>query len=131
LHSHQRIDPLANAGVLLEEPGIGQIETARVADLVIEHRDLAMQPQIRASGQQAEETGWQSGLNLNTNSSQIRGQGAGQKRCATDGIDQNPAGHSACGGPDQGSANVVGTATGAPDVEFQIATSAGPVDVLN
>ena len=123
------IDPFAHAGPLLEEPWIDHVEAAGVGRSAVDDHDLAVQSEIGADEQAANQSAGQGRPDRHASLAEPGSQFAAKKTAAADRIDQQPAFYPSPGGAENGLGHVVGTAAKIPDVELGVAGVRGGVDV--
>ena len=122
---------MPNAGFLLEIPGIYQVETAGVADLVIHDRDFPMEPKIGPHFEHTQEAHRKGKGHFNAPGLEPLRHAALQESGAPHGIKQHPAGHTATGRPDEGFPHLVRHTAFSPDIKLQMTEPGGPVNVAD
>ena len=102
--AYHRVNPLADAGILLEEGRVNQIKASGVGQLTIDHDDLAMQPHIGTHKQQPQEFDGQGDTERHAALTKPLGLFAAQESVAAQRIDQEAAGYAAGGSASSASA---------------------------
>ena len=128
-HANHGVDPLPDAGILLEEPRIDQVLAAGVGDLAIDDHDLAVHAQIEAIEEHTQKISRQRLVQAYAALLQTSALLAIQEFLAADGVDQYPADHASLHGAQQGLDDQVGITARGPDVKLQMHGALCGVDV--
>ena len=130
LEAQHRVDPRRVLG-FGREGRVRQVLGAGVADVVIDHRDLAVVAQVHACGEQGQERRLERGDDLGAGFTQGSGQARFQERARAQRVDQDAASDAPFGGAQHGFGHALAGVVRQPDVEQQVDVVRGAVDVLD